>query len=71
MDYGDYPSAGMSAGIISIYLVIVLLMLISMWKIFTKAGKPGWAAIIPIQDIWGQDIWGQISTLDNFVLVKK
>jgi len=25
-----------------------LLMLVSMWKIFTKAGKPGWAAIIPI-----------------------
>jgi len=51
MDYGDYPSAGMSAGIVSIYLVIVLLMLIAIWKIFTKAGKPGWAAIIPIYNI--------------------
>jgi len=22
-----------------------------MWKVFTKAGKPGWAAIIPIYDV--------------------
>jgi len=25
--------------------------LLSMWKIFTKAGQPGWAAIIPIYNI--------------------
>ena len=51
MDYGDYPSAGMAgmgAGIMIIYLIVGLLMIISMWKIYTKAGKPGWAAIIPI-----------------------
>jgi hypothetical protein len=54
MDYGDYPSGaagGMAAGIIIIYLIIGLLMIISMWKIFSKAGKPGWAAIIPIYNI--------------------
>ena len=28
--------------------VVALFMLICMWTIFTKAGKPGWAAIIPI-----------------------
>ncbi|HSW99856.1 MAG TPA: DUF5684 domain-containing protein [Patescibacteria group bacterium] len=28
--------------------LIALLMIISMWKIFVKAGKPGWAAIVPI-----------------------
>ena len=48
MDYGDYPAAGMSAGIVAVYLVIGLLMIIAMWKIYTKAGKPGWAVIIPI-----------------------
>ena len=37
--------------IIGIYLVIIILMIISMWKIFTKAGKPGWACIIPIYNI--------------------
>jgi hypothetical protein len=51
MDYGDYPSAGMAGigvGIMVIYLIIGLLMIIAMWKVYTKAGKPGWAVIIPI-----------------------
>jgi hypothetical protein len=38
-----------TAGII--YLAIIVLMIISMWKIFTKAGKPGWACIIPIYNV--------------------
>ena len=29
-----------------------IFMIIAMWKIFTKAGKPGWASIIPIYNIW-------------------
>lgn len=28
--------------------VVVILSIIALWKIFTKAGKPGWASIIPI-----------------------
>lgn len=31
-----------------IYLAIVVLLIVSYWKIYTKAGKPGWACIIPI-----------------------
>lgn len=35
-----------------VYILIILALgvvsIISMWKIFTKAGKPGWAAIIPV-----------------------
>lgn len=31
-----------------IFLAICILMLASMWIIFKKAGKPGWAAIVPI-----------------------
>ncbi len=30
------------------FLAIAILMIISLWKIFEKAGKPGWAAIIPV-----------------------
>lgn len=29
-------------------IIVVVLFVVSRWKIFTKAGKPGWAAIIPI-----------------------
>ena len=34
-----------------IYLAVVALMIISMWKVYAKAGKPGWASIIPIYNI--------------------
>lgn len=27
---------------------VAVIMIASMWKVFVKAGKPGWAAIIPI-----------------------
>jgi len=32
-------------------LVLIFLVIIPYWKIFVKAGKPGWAAIIPIYNI--------------------
>ena len=34
-----------------IALIISLIRVISLWKIFVKCGKPGWAAIIPIYNI--------------------
>jgi hypothetical protein len=46
-----------------VYLLIMLLMIVSMWKIFSKAGRPGWASIIPIYniivwlDIVGKPVW--------------
>ncbi len=33
-------------------LLIVILLIVSLWKIFTKAGKPGWASIVPIYNSW-------------------
>jgi hypothetical protein len=33
-------------------LAFGVFFIIAMWKIFTKAGKPGWAAIIPLYNIW-------------------
>lgn len=34
-----------------IYVGILVLLLVAMWKVFTKAGKPGWGVIIPIYNI--------------------
>lgn len=34
------------------YGAVMLFYIISMWKVFTKAGQPGWAAIIPIYNIY-------------------
>ena len=39
---------GMGMGIMIFALAIVLFMIICMWKVFTKAGKPGWAILVPI-----------------------
>lgn len=38
----------MGAGFMIFMLLLVVFMVIVLWKIFTKAGQPGWAAIIPI-----------------------
>ena len=37
--------------IIVIYLAIIVLIIASMWTIFSKAGKPGWASIVPIYNL--------------------
>ncbi|HEX3069393.1 MAG TPA: DUF5684 domain-containing protein [Thermoanaerobaculia bacterium] len=56
-------AAGMGIGMMIVWLAVVLLIVISLWKIFVKAGKPGWAAIVPIYnlivilEIAGKPIW--------------
>ncbi|MCC6629269.1 MAG: signal peptidase I [Chloroflexi bacterium] len=37
-----------------IWLAIVVVVIAGLWKVFTKAGQPGWAAIIPIYNtlVW-------------------
>jgi hypothetical protein len=32
-------------------LAIVLMMIASMWKVFVKAGQPGWAVLVPIYNV--------------------
>ncbi|MCO5253802.1 MAG: DUF5684 domain-containing protein [Bacteroidetes bacterium] len=64
---------GIGLGLLIFYFLIVLLMIISMWKVFEKAGKPGWAAIVPIYnlvillEIVRKPIWWIILLLIPFV----
>ena len=38
--------------VVLIYLaIVVLLFIVPMWKIYTKAGKPGWASLVPIYNL--------------------
>ena len=37
---------------IGIYLLIIVAMFASLWKIFAKAGQPGWAGIVPIYNLF-------------------
>ncbi len=38
--------------VILVIFALLILLIASMWKIFTKAGKPGWASIIPIYNLY-------------------
>jgi Family of unknown function (DUF5684) len=57
----DYSSSAegkpVSPLAIVIGLLIALLLIVAMWKVFTKAGQPGWASIIPIYNLY---VWCKI-----------
>ena len=58
---------GMAVLFTGVFLIVMLaigvVMIASMWKVFTKAGQPGWAAIVPIYNaivllqITGRPLW--------------
>lgn len=49
MDDAGSAFAGLFGALIGIAIGVV--MLAAMWRVYTKAGEPGWAAIIPIYNI--------------------
>lgn len=67
----DYPSDAAGGALVALVfgvllipiLIILILSIIGKWKLYIKAGKPGWAAIIPIYstivmlEIVGKPIW--------------
>ncbi len=65
MDYSESTGMlGAIAGVgLFIYFLIIAFFIIVAWKINTKAGKPGWACIVPIYnmivtlEIVGKPIW--------------
>ncbi|PYQ49216.1 MAG: signal peptidase I [Acidobacteria bacterium] len=46
-----------------VWLVVLVAVIAGMWKMFEKAGKPGWAAIVPIYnlivllEVVGRPLW--------------
>jgi len=54
MDYSYSSSVDMSNNPVFwiIYAVVVVVAIIALWRVFAKAGRPGWAAIIPIYNIY-------------------
>jgi hypothetical protein len=50
-DYSYYRYFHPTPGQWGAYGVFAILGIIGLWKIFEKAGKPGWAAIIPFYNI--------------------
>lgn len=72
---GNAVAAGVGMVALVLYLALIVLMIAAMWKIFTKAGEPGWAAIVPIYNIivWlkiaGRPAWWVVLMLIPFVNV--
>lgn len=51
MSVAMLASSGASVGLL-VYLVFIAFEYACLWRIFTKAGQFGWAAIIPIYNVW-------------------
>ena len=56
-----------------IYLAIFIVLIAGYWKVFEKAGEPGWAAIVPIYNLYvmlkiaGKPAWWLLLMLIPFV----
>ena len=56
-----------------VLLALVVLFVAAGWKVFTKAGQPGWASIVPIYNFWvmlkivGRPGWWIVLMLIPFV----
>ena len=66
-------AAAIGTGMVIVMLAIAVLVIAAMWKVFTKAGEPGWAALIPIYNvivllkIAGKPAWWIVLMLIPFV----
>jgi hypothetical protein len=38
--------------LVIIYIAVIVFEIAALWKVFVKAGQPGWAAIIPIYNLY-------------------
>jgi ABC-type sulfate transport system permease subunit len=76
MDYTTTSTASSSEPLQNLIgLAVLVLLVASLWKIFTKAGKPGWAAIVPFYNaivllqIVGRPVWWFVMLFVPFVNV--
>ena len=51
--FAVFAFLGAFAGIVIVlYSALMILLIVSQWKIFSKAGQPGWACLIPFYNIY-------------------
>src|SRR5438309_957163 len=49
----DYPTAPQISPVVWVIdIILCVLVIAGLWKVFTKAGQPGWAAIIPLVNFY-------------------
>ncbi len=53
MEYPNFDYSYQASPAVSLLSVAVAILgVVAMWKIFVKAGEPGWAAIIPLYNLY-------------------
>ena len=53
MGYGSEAQGGTTGMIfMAVWLVVCLTILAGVWKVFTKAGQPGWGVLVPIYNTY-------------------
>ena len=63
----------MGTGTLIVWLAIIVFLVVSLWKVFEKAGEPGWASLIPVYNlivmlrIAGKPLWWLILMFIPFV----
>ncbi|MDX8055149.1 DUF5684 domain-containing protein [Lentzea sp. BCCO 10_0798] len=62
------PAVSTGIGVVGaiIYLAFAVFAIVVMWKVFAKAGQPGWAAIIPIYNIY---VWLKVAGRPGWWLI--
>jgi len=69
----EMPQAGPGPVFWICYFAVLILLIAAIWKVFSKAGQPGWAAIIPIYNLYvmckvaGRPGWWLLLMLIPFV----
>ena len=38
--------------LVVLYIALIVLLIAGMWKVFVKAGQPGWACLVPIYNLY-------------------
>ena len=52
MEYDDSFNLFSNPFFVVCWVAVVIFLLAAEWKVYTKAGQPGWACIIPIYNIY-------------------
>jgi hypothetical protein len=67
-------SGGSLAVILLVALLVAIIFIVAGWKVFTKAGKPGWGILVPFYNVWlyaeiggKPGWWGLVSVLVNVI----
>ena len=51
-DAARQATAAMSSSMLLVIFAVIALMVASVWRVYERAGEPGWAALVPIFNIY-------------------